>query len=319
MYLALNELSFEKELSKIQCIEEAKTVFSNFVRFLRDLKAEELVMGLVATGDFINWPIYEKYTIREWLNDKQVDKVYRQFLRSYIGKSCSYVSHLDLEKEFLLHIDEKIFKSAACLFAAQNQYAITSIMTNEYWKSLYIVGDYIELDSEGQLVEHPEYPIENWTECLAVENLKKQKISRLMEGISSGQDLWEKRSILFPNLIFCEAVKAQLYMDPEKFHIMKIMERLKGLQSYFEHERDRYDPARLGMHARTESDTVKQDGELKKYRKFKLPDGEERYFYDHIGFTGKFSGGRIHFLPDTANGICYIGYIGRHLPTKKFS
>ena len=72
------------------------------------------------------------------------------------------------------------------------------------------------------------------------------------------------------------------------------------------------------MSARTESETVKTNAELKKLRKFKLPNGNIEYFFDHVGFTGKYTGGRIYFLPDNPNKICYIGYIGKHLPTKNY-
>lgn len=96
------------------------------------------------------------------------------------------------------------------------------------------------------------------------------------------------------------------------------MERLKKMQEYFEVSHDVYIPRELGMDARTESDSVKNDNSLNKSRLFTMPSGEKQYFYDHIGFTGKYTGGRIYFMPDVENMRCYIGYIGRHLPTKKY-
>ena len=140
----------------------------------------------------------------------------------------------------------------------------------------------------------------------------------MLEGITSGQDLWEKREKLYPNLIFCENVKDNLYQDSEKYHIMNVMTRLNRLQQYFSAYDGRYEPKKLGMNARTESDTVKKEPSLKNLRLFRKPDGSEEFFFNHIGFSGKYSGGRIYFLPDDANKKCFIGYIGRHLPTKKF-
>ncbi|MGN0462818.1 MAG: hypothetical protein ACI4HZ_10305 [Ruminococcus sp.] len=96
------------------------------------------------------------------------------------------------------------------------------------------------------------------------------------------------------------------------------MKKLERFQEYFSNCSSSYDPKELGIGARTESETVKSDTELKNLRKFQLPNGSEEYFFDHIGFTGKYSGGRIYFLPDNSNNKCYIGYIGRHLPTKKY-
>ena len=96
------------------------------------------------------------------------------------------------------------------------------------------------------------------------------------------------------------------------------MRRLNCLQEYFSNCDSKYDPKALGIGARSESTTVKTDPDLKSKRKFRLPNGDEEYFFDHISFSGKYSGGRIHFLPDNINKKCYIGYIGQHLPTKNF-
>ena len=130
--------------------------------------------------------------------------------------------------------------------------------------------------------------------------------------------MWEKREILYPNLVFCENTKFQLFEDSEKYHILAVMKRLERFQEYFSTCDNQYDPNKLGMNARTESDTVKSDDDLKKYRLFKMPDGNEEYFFDHVSFSGKYTGGRIYYLPDNKNKKCYIGYIGRHLPTKKY-
>lgn len=68
------------------------------------------------------------------------------------------------------------------------------------------------------------------------------------------------------------------------------MDRLLNLQKYFQEQHERYDSKELGMDARTESETVKTDVSLKNQRLFKLPSGEKEYFFDHIGFTGKYTG-----------------------------
>ena len=141
---------------------------------------------------------------------------------------------------------------------------------------------------------------------------------RILEGISSGQDLWESREKLYPNLVLCNNVKDQLYHDSEKTHIFAVMKRLQHLQNYFSQHHESYNPDELGFDARTESESVKTNPKLRNDRKFRLPDGTEEYFFDHIGFTGKYKGGRIYFLPDCKNQRCYIGYVGQHLSTQKF-
>lgn len=62
-----------------------------------------------------------------------------------------------------------------------------------------------------------------------------------------------------------------------------------------------------------ESQSVKDDENLKKYRYFTIND-KKVYFNNHIKSLAKAH--RIYFLEQDAK--IYIGYIGKHLPTKKF-
>ena len=160
--------------------------------------------------------------------------------------------------------------------------------------------------------------IDNISTITQERNIVNFQREKMLEGISSGQDLWEAREKLYPNLILCDNVKDQLYQDSEKFHILAVMKRLQCLQNYFSQYHEIYNPNELGFDARTESESVKNNPKLKNDRKFRLPDGTEVYFFDHISFTGKYTGGRIYFLPDCKNQRCHIGYIGQHLPTQKY-
>ncbi|RAV20446.1 hypothetical protein DQG23_15910 [Paenibacillus contaminans] len=99
--------------------------------------------------------------------------------------------------------------------------------------------------------------------------------------------------------------------------MVQVLIRLQRMNVYFGDDDTDYNPQKLGFNARTESETVQQNPELKKLRKFRMPSGETEYFFDHIGFTGNYCG-RIHFLPNKANKKCCIGYIGKHLKTKRF-
>lgn len=64
-----------------------------------------------------------------------------------------------------------------------------------------------------------------------------------------------------------------------------------------------------------ESKTVRNNPKLKNERSFSF-DGERIDCLEHIKFN---DGLRIHYHANFKDRICYIGYIGRHLPTARYS
>ncbi len=127
-----------------------------------------------------------------------------------------------------------------------------------------------------------------------------------------------KREQLYPHLIFCKEVKRQLEEARVSIQIQTIMKRIQILEDYFATYEGVFDKNEVGFGCRTESESVKKDKELNEYRKFVTPYGKEEYFYWHISFPGNYPG-RIHFLPDPEHRVGIVGYIGKHLPTSKFS
>lgn len=64
-----------------------------------------------------------------------------------------------------------------------------------------------------------------------------------------------------------------------------------------------------------ESRSVKSNPKLKELRKFKIADGKEIYMFHHIKNLS--NGNRIYFNKESDSEI-WIGYIGKHLKTKKY-
>jgi len=64
-----------------------------------------------------------------------------------------------------------------------------------------------------------------------------------------------------------------------------------------------------------ESRSVKSNPKLKELRKFKIADGKEIYMFHHIKNLS--NGNRIYFHKESDSKI-WIGYIGKHLKTKKY-
>lgn len=134
----------------------------------------------------------------------------------------------------------------------------------------------------------------------------------IVEQYTSTTEIWKEREELFPNLIFCGDTQKQL----EDFGIndkelRTIFEKLNVLDNYLaNNEQLNFDNLNFEISPESTS-TMQQYGSL---RQFRLPNGTTETFTLHI----KLSNLRIHIFPNN-KGKCYIGYIGKHLPTKKFN
>ena len=317
--MVFNELSVKPEL-----VEPGRSNVSSrqtidcFVSFLHHMRKRDMLDEIITLSDIHAFYVSEGYGVNEWLSDSGVNRTHKQFLQLMRNKSWRYIESGDYaDCEFTVAVANEIHKALGCVIASQNEYPVISVETSDLWTRPEIKGEYVSLDEDGN-IHSKERSVRNLSGSMDISTIETEFRATVYKRVSSGQDLWELREDLYPNLIFCESVKDQLHKDPEKYHILKIMEKLERLQKYFAEYGGAYDPKVLGMGARSESESVKSDNSLKNMRKFRKPTGEEAYFFDHIGFSGKFSAGRIHFLPQNDVKICYIGYIGRHLDTKKY-
>lgn len=317
--MSFNDASLNELFTEKKTIEQGRCLFGNFLEILKFLKQNNLLDNLFVTENFLFISIAKNYTVNDWLHDSNVNMNYKQFFRACFGKA-NYIESKYLNGEAIFRVFQNQIPSIGAAFSIEHfdKPIILSVWTDIFWETESIDCLYKILDDDAEIIGK-EHCVFNITKESNIDKLMEQKRDGIYRYISSGQDLWEKRTELFPNLTFCASVKKQLYEDSEKYHIIKIIERLEKMQEYFFRNHVRYSPQDMGMNARTESESVKINPKLKKLRMFKLPSGQEEYFFDHISFSsGKYSAGRIHFLPDVDNNNCYIGYIGNHLPTKQF-
>jgi hypothetical protein len=317
MYLAFNELSVCSEICNYSPINIARNKINDFIKILVKAKQHKDFRGLVTTQDIHTFQISPIYSIHDWLCDPLVDIKFKTFFRTFYCQKCNYIDNKDYSlNDFQIDLGEHRYSSVGCLVASEMKESVISLETHELWLNETIDGIFSTLDDTDEIsVENRQ--LNNISKEIHFDKLEQKLKYDDFTMLSSGQDLWEKREGLFQNLVFCDSVKDQLYKDPQRFHIVQVAKKLLRIQRYFSEYDGTYNPKELGLDARTESETVKSTPDLKALRLFQKPDSSKEYFYDHIGFTGNYCG-RIHFLPDDMNRRCYIGYIGRHLRTKKY-
>lgn len=315
MFFTFNDLSAQKNNIDSEIV--AKQEIERLVKFCKHLSSISAIDEIIFPETLFSIPIFDNYSLSQWLFDTSVPMSKRQYMKRFLDKYRRFYSQKDIDGDFCITLGEQEYSAIGCTFALEHDQILLSLPTYEIWENESVQGKYTTLDEFGETVTSNRC-MENIYTSMAEDQIVKFQRKKFISGISSGQDLWEKREKLFPNLVFCENVKEQLFVDSEKYHIDAVMKRLERFQEYFASCNGTYNPKDLGMGARTESETVQNDRKLKKLRRFRLPNGKEEFFFDHIGFTGKYTGARIHFLPDAKNKKCYIGYIGKHLATQKY-
>ena len=119
------------------------------------------------------------------------------------------------------------------------------------------------------------------------------------------KNFWERKLELFPNrVIFSKEIKDQI-QRLDKIIFTKAMDILIDI------DKNKKNPTDYNYSG--ESRSVKDDTNLKKYRYFTIDD-KKVFFENHIKSLP--NANRIYFLE--YDDKIYIGYIGKHLPTKKF-
>lgn len=316
MIFKLNNLCYDEGISKITDKYKAKKCIDGFVILLRKLRHAGILEQIESDIKIYNINIGGNYHVYDWLNDNDVEREHKSFLKTILNKHNKDIADSNLASEFCVDIMGKRYYSHVLKKAAEDEDYVISVNTTSFFNVDEINGIYCSADEENDDTIEEERTIQNIFDDSKIEQLKASSKNELYNNINSGYDLWERREEVFPNLIFCEQTKTQIYENHGKSHIISVIKRLEILNKYYD-ENLKFEIKLLGFNARTESETVMKTPKLKERRKFKKPDNIEEYFFEHISFTGDYPG-RIYFKADDNSHKIYIGYIGKHLPTAKY-
>ena len=293
---------------------EMNHAISQLLRVCHKLFHEKDDRDFYYTAELLTTELISGYTIHDWLQNSEVSQQEKAFFRMIINRK-QLIKGTDFPgSELIVEVEcgEKL-TAVGCLAAYESESYVVSMNTSVLWQAEEIAGTYVTLEQDDKQVV-----VEN---CCSEEQLTllggREKI-RMRLLVSSGKELWEKRELLYPHLRFCDCVQEQLGEARISLHIQMIMKRLQVLEDYFKDFDGRFDKNDVGYGCRGESETVEKSVDLRKLRVFRTPYGKEEFFGWHISFAGNFPG-RIHFIPDAEHRLGIVGYIGKHLPTGKFS
>ena len=162
-----------------------------------------------------------------------------------------------------------------------------------------------------ETIEDTSEEIDNLTRSRHAARILERHRDRARRKCTNGAELWEQRRELFPHLLFGPEVEGHL----SRINVLdKVMRRLAELDESAASWSSGPTPDWL-CDVRTESSTVMSTPKFLEARRFTSVTSDREVFALHASF-GK--GGRIHLRVDAARRQVEIGYIGGHLPTKKF-
>lgn len=167
-----------------------------------------------------------------------------------------------------------------------------------------------ELLPDGTIEDASER-IDNLTRSRHAARILERHHDRARRMCTNGAELWARRRALFPYLLFGPDVEGHL----NRINVLeKVMRRLVELDESAASWSSGPTPHWV-CDVRTEGGTVMSTPKFFEARRFTSVTGHREVFALHASF-GK--GGRIHLRVDAARRQVEIGYIGIHLPTKRF-
>lgn len=283
--------------------------FNDFLKLLKELKSKELEK-LRIDRNLKELEIMPQIFFQQFLGQLQ-DKELRDSLRAFIANNTIIIetpfikddeneSDELLEKEYFY---KNVSNKGALACSDIWNSIVISFNSNEEWNTAFIEikKEVLGQDEPKQIqIRHASY----------IEHLDNHKsffdeLENFIRIDIKPSTFWDRRTDLFKNkIVLCESIRKQIH----NIDIKIFSQALSILRDLDSESKDLDDFTISG-----ESESVKNDYNLKKLRMFTIL-GENFYFENHIKNLS--NGYRIHYFEKDDK--IYIGYIGKHLPTKNF-
>jgi len=310
MYIFINELSFQAQAQNDQ---HANSLITNIISILRSLGSIQGNDPVRTSGTLWEREIIQGCSINSWLNKGILNRDQRIWFTAIVRKG-----------PFIENILTETIDYHECWFQCEDVSSTSLAGAACFEGALASLQQCIKFDYEQICLNFREgeqdfkkVKILNFINPDTVQVIIGQINKEILDGISSWDQLWNQRTLLYGNLIFCECVQDQLYnLDFTPTNIKIIKHHLDKMNDYagkLNNDDDIVpDYMQMGIKASKERDaTIIHYGYQ---REFVCPDGVKRLFEWHSKQMGQNL--RIHFYPpDLGNDQFIIGYIGPHLDT----
>jgi hypothetical protein len=312
--ICFNELSFQAPAASVS---DARLWISGLTDTLLAFASQGVTVPLRGIAGLHNLPLAENYPIAKWLNDPVVSREHRTYLRNRLAQAPTLRNEDALQSEDDTEVWEFRFngQSAIGLAAAFRLDGIAvSFLSDTVWDTSRLAIEVSRLGMDEEVVEARE-TIRHAATPRHIDD-HAGWISDFRRTVRDFHDMWDRRTILFPSLDFCDSVKKQLEgISPGNPHWHAILKRLWALEDYFSvWTAGPFLADEIACKTSPESQVTLD--QFSSCRTFLCPDDVPRVFSWHCRFTP--NAGRLYFFPVEATRRGIVGYIGPHLPTVNY-
>lgn len=318
-YLILNEESIP-----FSSVNSARSYLSVFFA-VNQLAQQENFLTVRVSNNFdsgwYNLPVAPSYTIRQWISG--LGKEHELLLKSLIEKTQSpqipltdvAIQNIQSLSEFSLDGSEIATPSLGATFLC-DQLAV-SFNSAQHWNNSLILLNRLTMDENTCDIVNSNCSVRNIT-TENHWNLHFQSITAERQAnCRKGSHLWNTRVTQFPYLEFVGKTSQQLTSLSCSDAVYNCLWRnLTALNNSISNSGSLNELKNLTtLDITPESSSVDNEPKLKRHRMFQIPDVGRTYFTLHVkNFPAAI---RLHLYPDYDNNKIYIGYFGKHLPTKR--
>lgn len=309
--LVLNELSLQPSAPSLYAAQQGMERLVRTVIAAARHGASRAIRTHIDLNDVV---LAAGYTVRQWRNDPAIDREMQRLFRSLISKA-PYLVDLPQQEDAALMMDCFHDEQAAVGFKVAHMLdtIALSIFTDPRWDVPHVTIVIRALNEAGEIQPDLAAMVLHASDPQHVQTHEPWIAGRLRPEVASGADLWSYRTILYPDLEFCDAVEDHLQaLKSGDERLAQVQRLLSSLNDYSRRwSAGRFDASQLLGTPSPETDMA-----LKVFgneRTFTCPDGMRRIFSWHqklMGFNW-----RIHFFPDEERKQITVGYIGHHLRT----
>ena len=300
--IVFNELSLQTAAADISTARQWMLVLIDTIRAIRP--APGIKRKLRTRNDFNYLFIAPDYRVAQWRNDPDVDIETRRFLKALQDKNDPPLPDIaDLGIEVKYQGKQAIGLDYAFVFKA----IALSLISDPEWDCSRLQLEVTPVDENDQLVTINENIIHASRRYHAIEHADWIE-KRTRKEIRNGLDLWQRREVLFPHLLFCEAVEKQLQSllteDPMLWSVQERLSQLENASMIW--ISGAFDQNTLPCKTSPESES-----RLHKFRQeltIRCPDENKRLFSFHVRMTP--GAWRLHFSTELGPAKIVIGYIG---------
>lgn len=303
-FVVLNELS----LPVGQSVQEVKDNLKIFFELLRELPYNQVRF---------HKPLYELEAIqgekfKEFMNKDRDTKtiINRLFANKFQLIKSPFLTDEEITLNELDRFEYTFNEEKSEGFAIADMFETFAISfkSKGIWKDTNIIVEKNYLLDSGDIFKES-ISINNISEKKSLEFFREILSSKLEDINIPKDEFWEKKGEIFKEKIkFCDEVEKQIEkIEIDVYNVF--LEKLKKI----EYNIKKYNEYKISG----EGEAVKSNHKLKALRMFYHEDlGNEKIYFDsHIK---SFPNGHRMYLLEYGDFI-YIGYIGKHLPTKKFN